>query len=535
MVSRSGRLNAGGVAALGISLALHVGLAALLVVQRPQPPDVEQDFAVSVSLAAPVVETSSAVAGSSVASAAPIEIATSRPAAAALLRPEQAVSTLVPAAAATALKATEATAETAASSPSFGSAPRGAAPSTSITETPRSVPAVSALKAPLLTSDEPMAPLVGTALAPPIAVEMPTAVLLAPPPPDPGPDVARRGGTTLLSNATALASGGAQATEPPAVLASIGTPAATVVGFAADTVAVTDPRAPPLRFREGALDPSVLPKQAASVTPLGSQTEATGVVTAVIPPGEEIVQAAGQRDPRPVIPPSLSSGPHGSAQAANLPDSDLVAHEETEAERSQMIQAFIDRYDGGACFFMAPARHVTSELEIHGFATDRDKIHRFDEGFKAVTGSEAKVVGQWISQKQCATVDFLQAARHGSQGPTIEIDRRDLRKGDVLSGTIGGVGPEPIRLYWISEAGLVDDVSERVQDQGERKTFAVPVRRFIDGGPYPQLLVAIIADGSWNAAGKTTKADDFFAAIEADALRAHRPVAASGQPFRLLP
>ena len=122
MVSRSGRLNAGGVAALGISLALHVGLAALLVVQRPQPPDVEQDFAVSVSLAAPVVETSSAVAGSSVASAAPIEIATSRPAAAALLRPEQAVSTLVPAAAATALEATEATAETAASSPSFGSA-----------------------------------------------------------------------------------------------------------------------------------------------------------------------------------------------------------------------------------------------------------------------------------------------------------------------------------------------------------------------------------------------------------------------------
>lgn len=535
MASRSGRLNTGGIAALGISLALHVGLAALLVARPPRPPVVQQDFAVSVSLAAPGVETPSAVAGSSTASALPIEVAASRPAVAALLRPGQAVATLAPAAADTELQATETTAEIAAASSSSGSAPQGAAPSTSTIETAQPVPVVAALKGPVSTSDEPLAPPVGTALAPPVAVEVPTAMLLAPPPPAPGIDVESHGGTTPMSTATALASGGAQATRPLAAPETIATPAATLVATAAASVAAANPRAPSARIQEGAVGSSLPSTEAGPVTPFGSPAEVTGVVTATLPPSAEIAPAIGQLEPRSIITPPLSSGPHRVAQAARPPDNELIVHEETEAERIRMIQAFIDRYDGGACFFMAPARHVTSELEIDGFATDRDKIHRFDEGFKAATGSEAKVVGQWISPKQCATVDFLQTARHGSQGPTIEIDRRDLHKGDVLSGTIGGAGPEPIRLYWISESGSVEDISERVQDQGERKTFAVPVRRFIDGGPYPQLLVAIIVNGSSPAAGKTTKADDFFAAIEADALRAHRPVSASGQPFRLLP
>ena len=505
MVSRSGRLNAGTIAAaLGVSLALHVGLAALLVVRGPRPPDVERDFAVSVSMAAPALET---------------------PSGAAVLPSETAPTTL---------EAAAAPAEIAAASPSFAAAGQQAAPSTSVTETPQSRPAVSALEGPVAKPADPVAPPVDPAPGAPVAVAAPTAVPLAPP--APALDVAADGAATVVSAMAAVASRGAPAPQMLAAQETIPTSAATVVGTAAAIVAAADLQAPSARVQEGAVGSSRPSMDAAPVTPFGSPTEVTGVVTATLPPREAIVPATGPLEPRSIVTPSLSSSaPVEVAQAAHLPDGALVAHEDTEAERIRKIQTFIDRYDGGACFFMAPAHHVTSDLEIDGLATDRGKIHRFDDGFKTATGSEAKVVVQWISQDQCATVDFLQAARQASQGPTIEIDRRDLRQGDVLSGTIGGAGPEPIRLYWISETGSVDDISERVQDQGERKTFAVPVRRAIDGGPYPQLLVAIIAAGSSNAAGKATKAGDLFAAIEADARKAHRPVSACGRPFRLLP
>ena len=249
-----------------------------------------------------------------------------------------------------------------------------------------------------------------------------------------------------------------------------------------------------------------------------------------------MIPAAAQRDPQTNIAPSLPSGrPRPVVQAAHVPSGALMAREETEAERVRMIQSFIDRYDGGPCFLMAPATPVTSEFDIEGFATDRDKIHRFDDGFKEETGREARVVGQWISQKQCVAVDFLQAAKHAAKGLTIEIERRDVPNGDVLTGAIDGAGPEPIRLYWISESGVVNDISERVQDRGERKTFAVPVRRAIVGGPYPQLLVAIAGDDWPVPAGETLKADAFFASLQAAALKRHRSISAGGRPFRLVP
>ncbi len=522
MASRPEHVKAGRIAALGVSLALHVGLAALLVVQRPQQPEVKPDVAVSISLAAPAIEISPAVAGSSVVSP-PSAIATSRPAMAAVLRPGPAVATLAPIAIATESKATDTTAEIVASSPDIAAVPQVTEPRTSIGQIPQSTPAMSAIENSVSASEEPAVPLDGTASSRPVSVDVPTPVRLAPLPP-PAIDVASQGGTM------GSAQSGARAAELPSTRETIAAPIATVVGSAEAFDAVANPRPSLLPVQESTVSSALRP------TEVGAPHETAGVETAATPRNEEIVAATGRPEPRSIITPSLlPSAQHQVAQATHLPDLDLAAQEETEAERVRMIQSFIDDYDGGACFLMAPATHVTSELEIDGLATDRDKIHHFDTGFKEATGREARVVGQWVSQKQCAAVDFLRAARRGAQGLTIEIERRDLRTGDVLSGAIDGAGPEPIRLYWISETGSVNDISDRVDNRGERKTFTVPVRRDVVGGPYPQLLVAIIGPGLPVRADDIPKADAFFASIEADASTTHRAFSAIGKPFRLIP
>ena len=508
MASRSGRLNVGTLAALGTSIALHVCLAAWLVARLPRTPDAGPDFAVSVSIAAPEIETPGAVPVPSVVAALPIAI-------------ESQVAALAPAAAEPAANA--AAAEIAASSPSRAPALHEAAPSTSITATPSSSPAVPALEARVLQTDEPVTPLVGAVLPASVAEAAPTAILVSRPPQASDLSAARHGGTTHSPAATAVAPVGADAAKPLTAQETIATSAAIVAATAAAVVPAAPPPAPAARIQEDAV--GFAPRTSAEVT---------GHVTAAVPARDDLIPAAAQPDPT-TIAPSRSSRPQQVAQAAHLPDSAPMVHEETEAERVRTIQSFIDRYDGGPCFLMAPATHVTAGFDIEGFATDRDKVHRFDDGFKQETGREARVVGQWISQKQCVAVDFLQAAKHAAKGLTIEIERRDLPKGDLLTGTIDGAGPEPIRLYWISESGLVDDISESVQDRGERKTFAVPVRRAVVGGPYPQLLVAIVGDDWPIPAGETLKADAFFASIEAAALKAHRSIAAGGRPFRLLP
>ena len=522
MTSRSGRLNVGMLAALGASLALHIGLAAILFARLPHTPDARPDFALSVSIASSEIETSGAVPLSSVRAAPPIELA-------------HPVAAVAPVADAQPL-AIEAAADITSASPGLAPALREAAPSTRIIATPSALPAVPAIEATASKGDEPGAPLVGAVLPAPVANAAPTAILLSRPPQASDPAPAPHVGTTHAPAAMPVAPVDVDTAKPLTARETMATPAAIVAVAAAAVVPAANPRATAARIQEDAIGLSHLPMEAASIAPYGSSAEVTGIVTAAVPPSQETIPAAAQPEPPMSIAPSPSSSkPQRVAQAAHLHDSTLEAHDETEVDRVRMIQSFIDRYDGGSCFLMAPAARVTPAFDIEGFATDRYKIHRFDEGFKEETGREARVVGQWISPKQCGAVDFLQAAKHAAKGLTIEIERRDVPNGDVLAGTVGGAGPEPIRLYWISESGAVNDISERVQDRGERKTFAVPVRRAIVGGPYPQLLVAIVGDDWPVPAGETLRADAFFASIRADALKTHRSISAGGRPFRLIP
>ncbi len=512
--SRWTRLNAGRSAAFGVSLGLHLGLATVLTLRLPQSSDVVPDLAVTISLTAPGV----ALDGSAVRSEAAAEMAAVSPPPPAALPPLETGSS-VPAVAGlprlehgASIAAFE-TGETpdseqariAASPASPEPAPSVVTPQAVMTQTPGLVPAVS--EASVATATEPRTAAVkasGTASEPQTAIPLATTAAMEEPPVEAAPANPHE---THASVAAAAPVAITAAVDPVAL-----PPPARERAAGASAAAMTMTRLPPLQ-------PAAEPEETVRLAPIEARVPGT-------PPSRPGADTLSSHPP---------SGPETAVRTADLPDGALPAQDDAEAERLRMVQTFIDRYDGGACFFMAPARHLTSDLEIDGFATDRSKFHRFDDGFRAATGSEAKVVGQWISPKQCATVDFLRNARHGSQGPTIVLDRRDLRTGDVLSGAIDGSGPEPIRLFWISENGAVEDLSDRVQDHGKRKTFAVPVRRVVEGGPYPQLLVAIIAAGSVEAVGTMTKADAFFAAIEAESVKADRSVSASGQPFRLLP
>lgn len=519
MISRSGRVSAaraGTLAAVGVSLALHAGMAAFLVARLPRLPDAAPDFAVRVSLAAPGVvlggasEAPLAAASPAIVAEAPasrpIEALAPTPAPAESVAAEPVVATLAPSADVGTPAAPEAAAVEPSAS-SSGPTPPATAHSTAGTETLQSAPALSAPATAALES--PAAVSAGTAILPadvkpasPAAAETPVA-------------------------AAAVPASGAQPVEA--------LPARQVLAAPAEAVAPLAPVSHEAMSAAMPADAVAVDPPMTTVLPAGTPAPAPRVAAAEIQPTQGTVSATPPASvpirPLSDAPPSLA--PSAPQQAARPPDSTLTAHEESEAERARMIQSFIDRYDGGACFFAAPSETVSAALDVDSFAADKAKFRAFDEDFKTAMGRESHVQGQRIWTEQCPVVDLLQAGGYGARVPVVGIDRSDLRGGDILSGTIRTVGTEPIHLYLVSETGQVDDLTSSLRDRGDLRTFAVPINRNGVGGPFLQLLVAVSTDVPPFAAG--TKADKIFAAIRAGAFKTRRSGFVGAKSFLLQP
>ena len=98
-----------------------------------------------------------------------------------------------------------------------------------------------------------------------------------------------------------------------------------------------------------------------------------------------------------------------------------------------------------------------------------------------------------VTEQQCPAITFLARLRgENARALHLDIDRENLRNGDVLNGMVDRYGTRNVELILVSDSGTVQNVSNLLKPGTDAKTFNIGIKRAEGpGGRQPQLLIAI--------------------------------------------
>jgi hypothetical protein len=200
------------------------------------------------------------------------------------------------------------------------------------------------------------------------------------------------------------------------------------------------------------------------------------------------------------------------------------------------IMRYINRYDGGDCFFVSPVRVAKDSAGITGFAKSSDPFDAFNQAFSQSIGFSPDVTGQIVWTSQCPAVDFLRRVRDENQvAPILELKSISLHNGQSLAGEIRGYGNQMVGLLQVQDDGLVRNVSDRLKEDRDAKVFDLPISRAGSGGPFPQMLLVVVSSQPL-ATLKTDQpvaADKFFPALLGEAAANGQKLGATAKLFLL--
>ena len=201
------------------------------------------------------------------------------------------------------------------------------------------------------------------------------------------------------------------------------------------------------------------------------------------------------------------------------------------------IRRYVEQYDGGSCFFVAPTAISDHAAVIEGFGSSTNPFTAFDAEFQRKIGFEADIGVRQVTEPQCPAIAFLARLRDQSaQAPHLDIDREGLRNGDVLNGTVDRYGTRNVDLILVSDAGTVQNISNLLKPGTDAKTFNIGMRR-TEGvaGRQPQLLVAVASASPIEALqpARPAKAEQFFSRALDDAARSGTSLSAMARYFML--
>ena len=297
--------------------------------------------------------------------------------------------------------------------------------------------------------------------------------------------------------------------------------------------------APSARPSASAIDPSQRlssEQQVAELAPLGAPQAAAPV--SVGPPALEVPMAESSSV-------ASSSPPQGRVlsseqQVAKLePYSPTAAPSQGEgpiiAGRIGKIVHYVEQYDGGRCFFVAPVAVTETEAKLEGYGASARPFEALDSAFRHENGFEASIDVRLVNPAQCPAVTFLGRLR-GTNAPHLHIDGVTLGPGEVLTGTVDGFGGRNVELLVATDAGTVQNVSHLLKPGAGARTFMIGRSDIAwASGGQPQLLIVVASLLPLKALrfDRPVAADRVFAAALGEAGRTNQPIAAMARYFKL--
>jgi serine/threonine-protein kinase len=204
----------------------------------------------------------------------------------------------------------------------------------------------------------------------------------------------------------------------------------------------------------------------------------------------------------------------------------------------EKIRRYVDEYDGGDCFFIAPVAIGETAAALEGFGASTRPFEALDRAFHREIGFEASIGVRQVTQAQCPAITFLGKLRgERSRAPRIQIASTSVRSGEVLNGTIENFGIRHVELLLVTDTGLVQNVSYVLKDGTDAKTFSLGLQRKDAAGGQPQLLMAVASPRVMDALRppQPVQAESFFLLALSEASRAGLTLSASARYFKLDP
>src|SRR5215467_2717583 len=216
------------------------------------------------------------------------------------------------------------------------------------------------------------------------------------------------------------------------------------------------------------------------------------------------------------------------------------------ADPRTRITQFVDAYDGGDCFFVEPEMVEDRDVRLLGlgasaslFETPRSFLVLNDK-FKSQFGFEAEIGVYVVMAGQCPAVNFLSRMKNQpGTAPRLDIDASGLRNTPQtpLTGSIADFGDRHVELLLIDDEGKVHNVTGKLKQSGNAKTFSFMPTQDSPGPPQPQLLF-VVASSSPLAALQLSEpkspADQVFANAQTEILRSGQTVNVSWKWFSLV-
>ena len=299
---------------------------------------------------------------------------------------------------------------------------------------------------------------------------------------------------------------------------------------AQDAAAAALPIAPPSR-------PLSSDQQVAELSPLGPAQAAAPVPIAPgapqLPMPESSAKASDAPAPGAVLPsgqPVAKLEPYSPGTAAPLQGEGPAM-----PGRVGQIVRYVEHYDGGRCFFVAPVDVTETEAKLEGYGASARPFEALDDAFRHENGFEASIDVRLVNPEQCPAVTFLGNLR-GANAPHLRIGAANLGSGDVLTGSVDGFGSRNVALVLATDTGTVLNLSPLLKPGAAGKTFSI-TRRDIAwaSGGQPQLLIVVASKLPLAALrfDRPIAADRLFAAVLSEAARTNQPIAAMARYFKI--
>jgi eukaryotic-like serine/threonine-protein kinase len=274
------------------------------------------------------------------------------------------------------------------------------------------------------------------------------------------------------------------------------------------------------------LEPFVAP---APIPPIGGSTSAHEVTA----PGSSLTSQA----PGPLPPAGQQTAalrPFSAITGAPLHDQGPV-----RPERIERIVRYIEQYDGGSCFFVAPVELNETKARLEGYGASPRPFEALNTAFQHENGFEATIDVRIVAAPQCPAVTFLGRLR-GVSAPHLRIDSASLSRsaGNSLTGAVDSFGTSNIVLLLATDSGAVQNVSHLLKSGTDAQTFALGLADIGKASTgQPQLLIAVATSQSLDALrfDRPVAAERLFPALLSEAARTNQAVAAMARYFKLEP
>jgi serine/threonine-protein kinase len=166
--------------------------------------------------------------------------------------------------------------------------------------------------------------------------------------------------------------------------------------------------------------------------------------------------------------------------------------ETDRAARRVQLEALartVNGYDGGACYFAAPAVLAGGSLAIEGYGLSTAPFRGLDEAFRQAAGHEADIGVRPVAAAQCPAVSFLNQLRTTPAAPLkLDLAASSLRAGQPLNGTVSNLGGRDAAVLIVADDGSVRAVPTTRAGSGDSLAFSARTGDLADGRL--QLVVA---------------------------------------------